>query len=179
MAGHLFVLALVFPHAVSAADFNFNLKTVLTNLHPDVASIKVKCWARSDPTAGGVDIVGWGTTEEKVPKSGEINKTIQVKFNARNRKNPASAKTFDCELIFLSLQRPDAEPLAANSSGCTNAVNEFLCAKEGTAFNSIIEGSLSGGSTDSSNGGVGSRSGGKSSGGVDPRRRTNSLPEFK
>ncbi len=142
LVGHLLILTLVFPLSVFAADFNLNMKTALTNLHPDVVAVKVECNVSHPSRPGKVRIVGEGSTTEKVPPNGAINKNIQIKFNAISGINPAEAENFLCRLIFLSRQRPDAEPLAANKKGCTQAVNEFLCAKEGTPFNNEISGTV-------------------------------------
>jgi hypothetical protein len=154
LAGYLLMLVLALPPVVSAADFNLNMKTSLLNLHPDVTAVKVECNVSRPSRPGKVFILGEGSTTEKVSTNGAIDKNILVKFNALSGMNPADAENFLCKLIFLSRQRPDAEPLAANQKGCTQAVNEFLCAKKGTSFNKIISGAIPKGSTGNSRSGV-------------------------
>jgi len=142
IAGHLLALVLFSTNVVSAADFNLNLKAGLSNLHPDVTNVKVKCSVSKPARAGRVLTIGEGSKTEKVPANGAIIKNILVQFNALPGKNPADASKFECRLIFLSRKRPDAEPLDANKKACGQAVNEFVCAKQGTAFNKVISGTI-------------------------------------
>jgi hypothetical protein len=141
MAGHFLALALVFPHAVSAADFNINLKTVLTNLHPDVESFTIFCEAIGESRG----LVGKGSTTEKVPASGEINKTVSVKFNANSGTNPALTTRFECMLTLKNSKGTASAPTIASSGSCNNASNEWKCAKQGKTLSSVIEWNLSGG----------------------------------
>jgi hypothetical protein len=158
IAGLLLVLALIVPHAVSAADFNLGMKTVLSNLHPDVAAIKVNCAViqSSGGSTGGrggfASGVGEGSTTEKVPASGEINKTILVKFNANLGANPARATNFNCNLVLIDKNGVAASPTPATDALCENTVNDWKCGKKGVALNNRIDGTLSGPSTSSSRG---------------------------
>jgi hypothetical protein len=158
LAGLLLVLALIVPHVVSAADFNLGMKTVLSNLHPDVAAIKVDCAVvkSSGGSTGGrggfVSGVGEGSTTEKVPASGEINKTILVKFNANPGANPAVATNFNCNLILIDKNGVAASPTPATAALCNNTANDWKCGKQGAALNNRIDGTLSGPSTSSSRG---------------------------
>lgn len=155
---HLLFLVLVFPSAVSAADFNLGMKTVLSNLHPDVAAIKVNCAVvkSSGGSTGGrggfVSGVGEGSTTEKVPASGEINKTILVKFNANPGANPAVATNFNCNLILIDKNGVAAIATPATAALCNNTANDWKCGKQGAALNNRIGGPLSGPSTSSSRG---------------------------
>lgn len=140
LAGHFLVLALIFPNAGHAADFNLNLKTVLTNLHPDVSDLKVKCQVFS-PTSNRI-ILGQGSTTEKVPASGEINKNIQVKFNASSGKNPADVGKFHCTLELLSKNGGSFDPLPSTSTLCNDADYEWRCGKQGKALSALIKGDI-------------------------------------
>lgn len=154
---HLLFLVLVFPSAISAADFNLNMKTALSNLHPDVTAIKVNCAAiqssgSSAGRGGFVSGVGEGSTTEKVPASGEINKTILVKFNANPGANPAGATNFNCNLVLIDKNGVAASPTPATDALCNNTANDWKCGKQGAALNNRIVGTVSGPSTSSSRG---------------------------
>jgi hypothetical protein len=182
IAGHSLVLALVIPQIVLAADFNLGMKTVLSNLHPDVAAIKVNCAViqssgGSAGRGGFVSGVGEGSTTEKVPASGEINKTILVKFNANPGANPAVATNFNCNLVLIDKNGVAASPTPATNALCKNTVNDWKCGKQEASLNNRIAGTLSGPSTSSSRGN--SKKGGNSSGGVAPRTRSGLPLEFR
>jgi hypothetical protein len=181
IAGHLLALVLVFPQVVTAADFNLGMKTFLSNLHPDVAAIKVNCAvvnasAGSTGRGGFVTGVGEGSTTEKVPASGEINKTILVKFNANPGSNPAGATNFNCNLVLIDKNGVAASPTPATNVLCENTVNDWKCGKQGAALNNRIAGTLSGPSTSSSRGN--SKKGGNSNSKVNPRTRSGIPLEF-
>jgi hypothetical protein len=145
LAGHLLVLVLVFPLSVIAADFNLNMKTALTNLHPDVVLVKVECFANDNSGTGPGGFkqnVGKGSTEVKVSKTGTISQSIPVKFNADPGINPGDATGFKCGLILISNKGSKGFPLAATNKLCSNADKEFLCATKGRPFNAIIEGNI-------------------------------------
>jgi hypothetical protein len=135
IAGFLLVLALTFPHAISAADFNLNMKTVLTNLHSDVKAVKIDCAATK--REGG--LIGKGSTTENVSANGEINKAIPVKFNASSDRNPADAKIFSCSLSLIKKNGSTSTPLSPNSPDCISANNGWRCGKQGTSVVYLLE----------------------------------------
>lgn len=145
IAGPLLGLALVFPHAVSAEDFNLGMKTVLSNLHPDVTAVKVECFANDNTGTGRGGFkknVGEGNTKVKVAVNGVINQTILVKFNANSGINPADATGFICGLTLIDKNGAEVSPVASKTSLCNNADNDFRCAKQGKPFNKVISGTL-------------------------------------
>jgi hypothetical protein len=139
LTGLMFTLALVLPQEIHAADFNFNLKTVLSNLHPDVTDIKVSCVAKV--SQGDHNSIGGGSTTEKVPASGEFNKNITVKFSATQGANPALAKSFYCDLRLIGPSGTQV-PLPHDAGICNNADNDWKCGKQGTTFNRNISGDI-------------------------------------
>lgn len=140
LAGHLLVLALVFPHAVSAEDFTFDLKLELSNLHRDVAKIRLYCGA-SISDAGGM--IGDGDLEIDVPPDGGINNTVQLTFNASPGKNLSDAKVWRCDAYFFKQgENTQSYPRNSTSGECQNSANDFRCAKSGTPFSMIIGGVL-------------------------------------
>jgi hypothetical protein len=139
-AVHLIVLALVFPHAVCAEDFTFDLKLELSNLHPDVAKIRLYCGA-SISDAGGM--IGDGDLEIDVPPAGGINNTVQLTFNASPGKKLSDAKVWRCDAYFFKQgDNTQSYPRNSTSGECQNSANDWRCAKPGTPFSMIIAGSL-------------------------------------
>jgi len=66
-----------------------------------------------------------------VPGNGEINKTVQVQFNALPGKNPADADNFQCGLDLINIQGIKTSPAISLNSICNNSDNDFQCAKQG------------------------------------------------
>jgi hypothetical protein len=150
LAGHLLLLALVFPHSISAEDFTFNVGVNFTNLHPDVTTVKIVCQAFRQP---GASIVGVGVENLKVPANGAINQTVKVKVNAivdGGETHPEEAKNYTCQ-FFLQTKTPgNIEPLPAGNNLCNDTNNDFKCAQKGAQFIAKLTGSISGGSAGSS-----------------------------
>lgn len=140
LMAHLLVLALVFPQAVSAADFNLKLTTALSNLHPDVTAIKIGC-KTSEAGGHGEKIIGVGSTTEKVPANGEVNKTISVSFNANSGKNPSDAKQYLCTLSLINKSGID-RPRPATANVCNDVNNDWKCGTQGKPFKYLISGSI-------------------------------------
>jgi hypothetical protein len=134
LAGHLLMLVLVFPHAVSAEDFTFNVGVNLSNLHEDVAKVLVACSPLRPLPTGGDLVLGQGSKELIVPANGIINTTVQLKFNANPGKNPGDAESYTCLMWFFNNSGAFGPPLSATSSECSNSENKWKCAKLAATF---------------------------------------------
>lgn len=134
LAGHLFVLALVFPPTVSAEDFTFNVGVDLTNLHEDASKVQVVCVVGNSPSVFGESTIGAANKYIDVPADGVLNTSVELQFNANAGKNPADATNYRCTIQFLSSTNSLEVVLGANNSNCTNPDNDWKCAKPGAPF---------------------------------------------
>lgn len=132
IAGNLLALALVFPNAVFAEDFTFNVGLNLTNLFTDEMDVEAKCYVYDD-YATTANLIGFGQTMIELSADGDFNQTVQVKFNAQSGKNPAEAGDYRCFLIFV---KPTVVtvPNRATDEVCNDANNAWRCAKDGTVL---------------------------------------------
>jgi hypothetical protein len=140
IAGHLLVLVLVFPHAVSAEDFTFNMQVNVSNLHSDIDQMRVHC-----------EVEGIVLDKEfiliNVPANGGANNsTVQIKANAAN-KNDLNPRPDPIQRAFacaLQVSKPGAgfkEFLPSDGRGCGGA-EEWRCARQGTPFAARLDGFL-------------------------------------
>jgi len=134
MAGYLLVLALVFPYAVFAEDFTFNVGVDLKDLHEDVSKVRVYCTAQRLNQQGNFTGMGQAGEDLTVPANGTINTTVQLKFNAFLGKNSADVDAYNCTLLFYTASNDIGTPVAATSPTCSSPSNEWKCTKPGTPF---------------------------------------------
>jgi len=150
LVAHVLVLGLVVPFIAYAKDFTFNVGVNFTNLHPDITTVKIVCYAQREQSTGSVGI---GTVDLTVPANGEINKTIQVKFNASPGGNPADAKFYLCQMILVASTVDSSNipviihgtPSPDNDSSCNNTNNDWICAKTGTQLIEKLTGRITAG----------------------------------
>jgi hypothetical protein len=180
LAGHLLMLALVFPHVVVAEDFTFNVGVNFLKIHPDVTTLIIRCGVLNE---NNDDAIGQGSKDVKVPANGEINNTVQIKFNADSGKNPANATAFICS---INVSKPNASggissvsPSPGTDIYCKDANYDWRCSKNGTRLVKVLTGNISGGSTGNTSGKVGSKSGGNSSGKVGIKTKRGIIMDFR
>lgn len=140
IAGHLLVLALVFPHAVSAEDFSFNLGINANSLHEDVTAIKLVCRVG---ILGTTNIIGSGFTIIPAPADGNLNTTKQVKFDVNSGQNPEDAGYYSCNIDLISQDSTssvfsDANPLCNDA----NVSDDWRCIKPGTTKVNLFSGQI-------------------------------------
>jgi len=130
-----------------AEDFNFSVPVQVNNLLPEVSAIGVKCGARSEglaPNITGGDIgestLFSSTTTDTVPvpDSGNMSTSINVKFNARNGKDPNDAKKYVCYLWVIA-QTDSGSRVSTRASN-----NNYLFSqpKPGTTFVGQVSGDI-------------------------------------
>jgi hypothetical protein len=132
LTGHFLVLVLALPNAALAEDFTFNLQVNLSELHSDVAKVRIYCAASISPGGG---IIGEGDLEIDVPANGAINNNVQIKFNAGAGRNLSDAKVYRCA-TYLFKQGTNTQTVPRDSTHfqCQNSENDWHCGKEGTTF---------------------------------------------
>lgn len=150
---HLFVLALVFPHAVSAEDFTFNAGVELSDIPQDITGIEIVCAALN----GNINL-GEGVQKERIPANGALNKTIQVKFNADSGKKPADANNFRCGIKVVRQDGVVLEPVVGNQPLCftqevLNSNTSAFCTIPEKPLVKSLTGSIPGPSAGNSSGG--------------------------
>jgi hypothetical protein len=153
LAGQLLILALVFPHAVSAEDFTFNAGVELSDIPQDITGIEIVCTALN----GNINL-GEGVQKERIPANGALNKTIQVKFNANSGKNPAEANTFRCGIKVVRQDGVALEPEVGNQPICVtqealNNNSSVFCTIQGKPLVKSLTGAIPGPSAGNSSGG--------------------------
>jgi hypothetical protein len=139
LAGHLLVLGLIFPHAVFADDFTFNIEVEILSLHPDVNQMRVACEIEGITQANPFKTIN-------VPANGgAINTTIQVIHNEPNGMpalNPEvmpMERAFACFLEVSKAGGSFVKFLPSNGSQCSGA-NKWRCARTGTPSTTRLEG---------------------------------------
>jgi hypothetical protein len=142
LAGHLFVLALVFSSTVSAEDFTFNIPVEISNLHPDVNQMRVLCEIEG-MTNGDGD--GEPTLINVPATGGAVNTTVQVKINAPNGMPALSPEAmpmrrgYFCKLQVSKSGTGFQDFLPSNSGQC-NVANNWRCARTGAPFTGSVQG---------------------------------------
>jgi hypothetical protein len=141
LAGPLLALALAFPHAVSAEDFTFNVPVNFSNIHEEADRIMVSCKVFKGQILSNEGLIGNSAKFEDVPGNGNLNKTIQVKFNAHPNKNRAEADNYECSMSVMrgssgSFVRP------SNSNFCNSPSDDWRCTKEGTTYKNPTSGPI-------------------------------------
>jgi len=130
-----------------AEDFNFTVPVQVNNLLPEVSAIGVKCGARSEalsPNIIGGDIgqstlYSSSTTDTvPVPDSGNLSTTVNVKFNAKNGKDPNDAKKYVCYLWVI------ARTVSGSNVSTKVPSNNYLFSqpKPGTEFVGQVSGDI-------------------------------------
>ena len=131
IASYLLGLVLVLPQAVLAEDFTFDFNLEFSNLHPDVAKIRIFC-ATLKPTGG--DTIGSGQVEVVVPADGAVNKNVLLAFNASPGQSLSDAKFYRCAPQFIKLDGTSGFPRPSNFGQCQESSFDWLCAKPGSPF---------------------------------------------
>lgn len=94
IAGHLLVLVLVFPHAVSAKEFKINVKVDLKELHEEVQTVRILCNIQG---ANQATLALGNTDVNNISSGGSLYDTIQVIVNV-DPYNPAEVSGYQCVL---------------------------------------------------------------------------------
>lgn len=86
--------------AASAADFTINVPVELHGLQPQITQIRVSCVVLSSQefTNNPYMKVGVGGAPAQPVSNGEFNGTFAVPVDAYSGKNPASARSYRCDL---------------------------------------------------------------------------------
>lgn len=139
IAVYFIMFGLAFPLAVSAEDFTFNVGVNLSNMHPEIVSMKLRCSAKQGPNV----IIGTGENAEKISADGTFNATVPVSFNADSGKNPADATVAIC-ILHLGLRNGTfLQAFAANDSIICDDPDRYpvesICSKPGTEIRTAIQ----------------------------------------
>lgn len=93
-------LLLGMPLAANAADFTINVPVELHGLQPQITQARVSCVVQSTTyfTNNPYVKVGVGSAPAQAISNGEFNGTFAVPVNAYSGKDPASARSYRCDL---------------------------------------------------------------------------------
>jgi hypothetical protein len=140
IAGHLLVLALVFPHAVLAEDFTFRVPVNFSNIHEDVNRVLIQCNVMEQAT--GPQTIGMGNEIRNISgNSNTLNETFTVKFDAATGRNPADAHFYKC-FINVGTETNISRFNNGNISPCNLPANDWNCAKQGVTYQGQIQGTI-------------------------------------
>lgn len=99
---HLIALPLLLGAALtaSAADFTINVPVELHGLQPQITQVRVNCVVVSTPTFTNNPYVkiGVGLAPAQPVSNGEFNGSFAVQINAYSNKDPASARSYRCDM---------------------------------------------------------------------------------
>jgi hypothetical protein len=91
-----------FLSEAQAADFTFNVPVELHDVHPDITHVRVVCNVTSTPTWTNNPFVkvAFGASIQQSIVGGEFNSTITVPTNVWPGKDPASGRSYRCDMNF-------------------------------------------------------------------------------
>lgn len=133
-----FVIALSpFFNTVYAQGFIFTIPLKLTDIHSDVKSFTVGCRILS-PTRSAV----LSQKSYPMPSDGSVKLTIQIGINPETGINLADYEKYFCQIVITNAAGTVRKFVTETSGQCSIPANQWYCVKPGTAYNSLVSGTL-------------------------------------
>ena len=119
------------------ADFTFNVKLDLKNLHEDVLSAGTECAVCTSKGCPSGSEVGKGFEMRPTNGAATFAESLSVAVNAEQGKSAADATAWQC-LLYIGVPGATVRAIAPGGGGSAPALN----AKDGTQFVGTLSGAI-------------------------------------